>query len=61
MLETTLEEAGLFVAPVCRTAREKIQSLREWAQSRAVPAHSKEQGGGRVQKSTSMRRIVYGN
>ncbi|MEW6440860.1 MAG: AAA family ATPase [bacterium] len=61
MLGTTLEEAAQFVVPVCRTAREKIQSLRDWAQGRAVPAHRREQGAARLQESTSARRIVCTN
>ena len=62
MLGTTLEEAAQFVVPVCRTAREKIQALREWAQGRAVPAHRKGRGGAdKPSETASFRRIVCGN
>jgi SpoVK/Ycf46/Vps4 family AAA+-type ATPase len=62
MLGTSLEEAAQFVVPVCRTAKEKIQALREWAQGRAVPAHRKGQGGtGKPLETGSSRRIVCDN
>jgi hypothetical protein len=47
---------------VCRTAKERIQALRDWAQGRAVPAHRKGQGGaGKPSATGSSRRIVCGN
>ena len=62
MLDTSLEEAVQFVVPVCRTAKEKVQALREWAQGRAVHAHRREQGGaGKLTENASVRRIVCGN
>ena len=55
MLETSLEEAVQFVVPVCRTAKEKVQALREWAQNRAVHTHRREQGGaGRLTENASV-------
>jgi len=62
MLDTSLDEAVQFVVPVCRTAKEKVQALREWAQGRAVHAHRREQGGaGKAPENASVRRIVCGN
>ena len=62
MLGTSLDEAAQFVVPVCRTAREKIQALRDWAQGRAVPAHRRGRGGAdKPSETASFRRIVCGN
>ena len=62
MLDTSLDESVQFVVPVCRTAKEKVQALREWAQGRAVHAHRREQGGaGKLTENASVRRIVCGN
>jgi hypothetical protein len=38
LLNTTLEEAASFIVPVAITARETVESLRDWAKNRAVSA-----------------------
>jgi SpoVK/Ycf46/Vps4 family AAA+-type ATPase len=38
MLNCSLQTAGEYIIPMAKTMTEKIQSLRDWAKGRAVPA-----------------------
>ncbi len=58
LLKVSLKEAANFVVPVAKTARESVESLRQWAQGRCLSANQPGIYQGKMTKSSAARRSV---
>jgi hypothetical protein len=56
-----LNEAAQYVVPVSKTAKEKIDGLREWAKGRAVPANPRQGSQAGTGLAGSARAIRFWN